>query len=119
MDLGISGLVSGFDWRSFVDQMVEIERAPQQRMRSEQSLLQQRNTSYSNIKTQLEKLKALSDSLKDPLFFDSRIAKSGDSTIDRNRYSGHGTRIIHPAFSQLATAAFNKALKLGGSERDE
>ena len=81
MDLGISGLVSGFDWRSLVDQLAEVERAPQQRMRSEQSLLQQRNTAYSNIKTQLEKLKALSDSLKDPLFFDSRLPKSGDSTI--------------------------------------
>jgi hypothetical protein len=30
IDLGLSGIVSGFDWRSFIDQMVEIQRQPEQ-----------------------------------------------------------------------------------------
>ena len=27
IDLSLSGLASGFDWKSFVDQMVQVERA--------------------------------------------------------------------------------------------
>ena len=43
IDLGISGLASGFDWKSFVDQMVTVERAPQTTMKDEQTAIDQRN----------------------------------------------------------------------------
>jgi len=36
MELGLSGLASGFEWKSVVDQLVEVERAPQRRARREQ-----------------------------------------------------------------------------------
>ena len=52
MDLGISGLASGFDWRTFVDQIVEVERAPQQRLLQEQSQIEIRKNAYGAIKTQ-------------------------------------------------------------------
>jgi flagellar hook-associated protein 2 len=117
MDLGISGLASGFDWLSLVDQLTEVERAPQQRMRSEQTLVQQRNTAYSDLKTQLEKLRVLSDSLKDPLFFDSRLAKSEDSTTGTaTATAGTALGTYNFAFSQLATAAIQQgSSNAGGS----
>ena len=50
MDLSLSGLASGFDWKSVVDQLVEIERAPQRRARSEQYDVSRRNQLLGNIK---------------------------------------------------------------------
>ena len=44
MDLGLSGLVSGLDWKTLVDQLAEAERAPQNRLRSDQSILKKQNT---------------------------------------------------------------------------
>ena len=29
MDLGVSGLASGFDWKTLVDQMIDVQRAPE------------------------------------------------------------------------------------------
>ena len=80
MDLGISGLVSGFDWRSLIDQLMQVERAPEQRERSNQDRLKQRNTAYSGIQTQLETLKTRIDALKDPVLFNSRLATPSDAT---------------------------------------
>lgn len=57
MDLGLSGLASGFDWRSLVDKLADVERTPQKRLRFEQSTLQTRNNAFGSIKTQLTVLK--------------------------------------------------------------
>jgi flagellar hook-associated protein 2 len=81
MELGLSGLASGFDWRSLVDQLVDIERTPQLRLRTEQNLLQQRNNAFASIKTQLGVLNNRLTSLKDPGFFDTRLPSVSDATV--------------------------------------
>ncbi|MBI3415585.1 MAG: flagellar filament capping protein FliD [Verrucomicrobia bacterium] len=105
-DLGVSGLASGFDWRSLVDQLTNLERAPEQRLQSEQSKLQQRNAGYANLQTQLSALKTRVDALKDPALFGRRATASGDSTVASATVSA-GTALGSYAFSftQLATAA--------------
>ncbi len=57
MDLGLSGLASGLDWKSLVDQLAEVERLPQKRLLAEQSALEGRNNAYGSIITQLGTLK--------------------------------------------------------------
>ena len=52
MDLGLAGLASGFDWRSLVDKLADVERTPQKRLRAEQSTLQNRNNAFGSVKTQ-------------------------------------------------------------------
>ena len=79
-DLGISGLASGFDWRSLVDQLAEVERAPQRRLRTEQTQLQQRNNAYASIATQLGVLNSRVIALKEPSLFDSRRTVVSDTT---------------------------------------
>src|SRR2546428_11552752 len=64
MDLQLSGLASGFDWLTLVDRITELERAPQTRLRSEQTLLNNRNTAYSSIVTELQTLQDKTDALK-------------------------------------------------------
>ena len=81
MDLGISGLASGFDWRSFVDQMMEVERAPQQRLRTEQNHIQERNNAFTSIKTQLSTLSARVIALKDVNLYSARTVTVADATL--------------------------------------
>ena len=58
MDLSLSGLASGFDWKSVVDQLVEIERAPQRRARREQYDVSRRNQLLGNIKDELSSVES-------------------------------------------------------------
>lgn len=106
MELGVAGLASGFDWRTLVEQITDVERTPQRRLITEQNTLQQRNNAYSSIKTQLAVLQSRVDVLKEPSFFEARLAVAGDATIasaSANAGAAQGTHAFN--FVQLATAA--------------
>jgi flagellar hook-associated protein 2 len=81
MDLGLSGLASGFDWKSVVDQLVEVERAPQRRARREQYEVSEKNRILSLIKDELSALQNKSKVLKDTHLYQSRTTSVSDSTI--------------------------------------
>jgi flagellar hook-associated protein 2 len=106
LDLGLSGLASGFDWRSLVDQLSEVERAPQRRMRSEQQTIQDRKAAYSSIATQLGVFQNRIEDLTDPNLFDSRLAKSSREEIAAALVES-GAALGNYAFHiiQLATAS--------------
>src|SRR6185503_4571958 len=106
LDLGLSGLASGFDWRGLVDQLVEVERAPQRRLFTEQQDLQTRKTAYNSIATQLSVLQNRVDELNDGKLFDSRLAKSSSEEIAAalaESGAALGTYAYH--IIQLATAS--------------
>ena len=63
MGLALSGLASGFDWKSIVDQLIEVSRAPQNRMRTEKSQLATKNSAISEIKGLVSSLKSSLTSL--------------------------------------------------------
>lgn len=106
MDLGLSGLVSGLDWKTLVDQLAEAERAPQNRLRSDQSILQKQNTAYASINTQLGKLQEKVTTLKDSLLFDSRLAgTSNEANATATTANGTALGAYVFNFTQLATAA--------------
>jgi flagellar hook-associated protein 2 len=81
MDLGVSGLASGFDWRTFVDQMADVQRAPETRLRGEQSTLQSRNDAYGKLVAELGNLKTRVTELKSASLFEGRLASVGDGTV--------------------------------------
>src|SRR5262249_49963310 len=81
MGISLSGLASGFDWQSLVTQLINADRAPETRMRAEQTTLQQQKTAYSNIQTQLTALQGKLQNLSSADLFDSRTSQSSDSTI--------------------------------------
>src|SRR6185503_9026274 len=81
MELRLAGLASNFDWEPLVEQLTDLERIPQQRLRAEQTLLQQRNTAYGAIVTQLQALKTKIDALKDPTLFSARQPKVADPAL--------------------------------------
>ena len=81
IDLGLSGLASGFDWKSFISQIAQASRAPETRLYEEQDTLKQRNNAFGGIKTQLSILQSRITTLKDPTLYDSRAATSSDATL--------------------------------------
>jgi flagellar hook-associated protein 2 len=117
MELGLSGLASGFDWRTLVDQLSEVERAPQRRLLTEQTKLQQRNSAYGSIKTQLGVLRNKITALKEASLFNSRLSTVGDSSVltaavTSSAVLGATTFNI----TQLATAASHQGATNAGTK---
>ena len=106
MDLSVSGLASGFDWKTLVSQLADAERLPQKRLRVEQGDIAERNSVYSSLKTQLTVLQSRVTSLKDSSLYSSRTTATGDSTIaSATADAGAATGNYVFNFTQLASAA--------------
>ena len=116
MDLNVSGLASGFDWKSMVDQLTNVERSPQRRMRSEQADIRAKNSAYTKLKSELDSLKSLSKGLKDTDFFDTRKVTSSESHITASATAGTSSGDYNFEIYQLATSAKQLgASDVGGS----
>ena len=106
IDLGLSGLSSGFDWRSLVDQLTQVERSPQTRLRTEQNTIDQRKNAYTSVTTQLTVLRNRITTLKDASLYSTRSLSVSDSTLATAGASAStplGSYVF--AISQLATSA--------------
>jgi len=121
MDLGVSGLASGFDWKSLVDQLVEVERAPEQRMLAEQDKLGLRNNAFSSLKTELTVLTNRIEDLKEATFFGSRLAESSNTSVGTASASANAPlgqyafNILHLATASVQNGASNIAAPLSSS----
>lgn len=107
-DLGLSGLASGFDWKSMVEQLMDVERAPQRRLRVEQNSLNNRNNLLGSLSSLLTTLQDKAKTLKETSLFDSRLAKSSDASASATAASATAAGNYKFEFYQLATAAAQK-----------
>jgi flagellar hook-associated protein 2 len=106
MELGLSGLASNFDWHSLIDQLSDIERVPQQRLLAEQNTLEERNTAYGSILTQLKVLQNRVTSLQSPGLFNARQSSVADATVATASVSTAALRGTYTfEIQQLASAA--------------
>jgi flagellar capping protein FliD len=106
MDLRLTGLASGFDWETLVSQLIELERAPQLRLRSEQTGLEERSIAYGGIVTQLNVLKNKVDALKDPVLFSARTSNVSDASVASTTVSANAAQGSYQfQFLQMATAS--------------
>ena len=105
MELNVSGLASGFDWKNMVDQLTAVERAPQRRMRVEQSGIRSKNTAYTRLKSELSSLKTKAEELKDTDFFDTRKVTSSQDHLTATATAGTSSGDYKFDIYQLATAA--------------
>ena len=80
MGLALSGLASGFDWKSLVDQLIETSRAPQNRMRREQSANATKTTALNEVKTLLSSLKSSLTPLSSTEAIQKKAATFADSS---------------------------------------
>ncbi len=81
-NFNVAGLASGFDWNSMVDQLMAIERIPQQRLRTEQGTNQKKLDALSTLKTKVEKLKTNTAALKESSLFNSKTAEVSDESLN-------------------------------------
>jgi flagellar hook-associated protein 2 len=77
--LQLSGLASGFDWKSFVDQIVSYERAPAARMQSDIAANQLKLTSLTGVENRVNDLRAAVKALNADDVFGARSAASASS----------------------------------------
>jgi flagellar hook-associated protein 2 len=104
----ISGLISGsFDWKSVVDQLIQIESTPVARLQTEESKNIDRLASLAALQTQMTDLKTASNALAAPGLFSGRSASS--STAGTNWTVSADTGAIRGSYdvavSQLATSS--------------
>ena len=112
----LTGLASGLDWRSLVDKLIAAERVPQDRLRSEKTLGQQKANVLDALKTSLTALQTSAQSLSSITgdIFSVRAAKIADSTSGWTASASSGAEVgTHTVdVTQLAT----KTLRTGTAD---
>ena len=105
--ISISGLISGsFDWKSVVDQLIQIESTPVARLEAEESTNIDRLASLNSLQTDLTALQTASKALSADGLFSKRSASSSttDSNWSTTAASGATVGSASIAVTQLATA---------------
>ncbi|MFM8982448.1 MAG: flagellar cap protein FliD N-terminal domain-containing protein [Spartobacteria bacterium] len=82
MGLALSGLASGFDWKSIVDQLIEVSRAPQNRMRKDQSANATKTSALNDINGLLSSLKSSLTSLSSTEALQKKSATFSNTTTN-------------------------------------
>ncbi len=77
--LQLSGLASGFDWKTVVDQLIQLERVPQNRLISQQQVNSLKLSALDDLEGRLENLADALEDLQDSDLFFGRNATIGDS----------------------------------------
>lgn len=105
--LSLSGLASGFDWKSLVEQLMEVEQVRVTRLEKEQATNTQRSSALSTLGTKLTALRTASDALKDVSAFSGRKVTSGttDSSWTLSSTAGSTAGSYRVAVTKLATAS--------------
>ena len=104
----ISGLISGsFDWKSVVDQLIQIESTPIARLQTEESKNIDRLAALAGLQTQMTDLQTASKALAAAGLFSSRTASSSTtgSNWATSAASGATNGSYSIAVTQLATAS--------------
>lgn len=116
--MGVSGLASNFDWRSLIDRLSQVERAPQARLRIDQQLIEARKSAYGSLTTQLSVLHNRVKELNDPALYDARTATSSNEEFakalvqSRASLGSYAFHIIQRANASIRQGAADMALAL-------
>ena len=106
MELNLSGLASGFDWKSMVDQLTDLERLPQKRLLVQQSGIFEKKSTYSSLTTELNVLKGRLESLATGDLFDQRTVGNSDDTVATASVEASGLQGTYAIqVTQMATAS--------------
>jgi flagellar hook-associated protein 2 len=107
--LQLTGLASGLDWRSLVDKLISVERLPQDRLRAQKNLGQQKTNVLDALKTSLTELQKSVQSLAGGTndVFAARTAKVANAASGWTASAGASTEVGSYVVdvTQLATKA--------------
>lgn len=77
----VSGLTSGIDYNTMIDQIMALERQPITRMQSQQADYNKTISVYGDLSSKLAALKTAAEGLKTATSFYARTASSSDATV--------------------------------------
>ncbi len=100
--LQLSGLASGFDWKSFVDTIMDLERAPAARLETEKSNNLVRVSALTTVESSLTALRTAVADLNTPAAFGVRTVSAGSWTATAAAGSATGAHTFN--VTRLATA---------------
>lgn len=105
-NLAITGLASGLNWSTVIQELANAERAPETQWRTTQTQENNQNAAYATISNDLGTLQLDIQALQDPTLYASTVASSSSPGV-ATANAGSGTAVGTYAFniSSLATAA--------------
>jgi len=103
--LQLAGLVSGFDWKSFVDQIISLERTPATSLQTEINRNQQKTTALNGVESRLNDLQSASKALNADGVFNSRAATVTGTGWSATADGTAATGAYSFAVSQAATTS--------------
>src|SRR3954452_11908972 len=105
--INFGGLASGLDTNTIIDQLMAIERQPQNRLKLKQQQVDARKSALNDVMTRLKNLQTASQDLKSPtLWLDTQTVDVNDATkMAVTRTGGAGTGAYQVTVTQLASAS--------------
>ncbi|MDX2186042.1 MAG: flagellar filament capping protein FliD [Opitutaceae bacterium] len=103
----LSGLISGFDWQTFIDTIIAAESKPITNLQVEKANNTRKSTALSSLGTKMQELQTASNALKADGLFTSRTSKSttADSTWASSASTGTTAGSYKINVTQLASNA--------------
>lgn len=105
--LQVAGLASNFDWKSFVDQIMEVERSPAARLESEKEKNTTKVNLLTTLGTRIASVQESAQALKSAALFNKRSASSSTSgsTWSSSAADSTASGAYKISVSRLATTA--------------
>src|SRR3954463_16489198 len=105
--ISFGGLASGLDTNSIIDQLMAIERQPQDKLKLRQTTIDARKSALSDVASRLKNLRLAAQDLKSPtLWLDTQTIDVNDSTkVAATRTGGAGTGGYQVVVNTLASAS--------------
>jgi flagellar hook-associated protein 2 len=105
--ISFGGLASGLDTNAIVDQLMALERQPQNRLKLRQGQIDAHKSALNDVASRLKNLRIAAQDLKSPtLWLDTQTVEAGDATkIAATRTGGAGTGAYQVQITQLASAS--------------
>ncbi len=102
----LTGLVSGFDWGSFINQIIQADSAPITALQTKQNTNSIQVSALNTLNTNLTSLQTSLNTLNDPTLFNQRTIASTTANTTWGLTAANGTTTGSYLFnvSQLATA---------------
>src|SRR3954452_18606255 len=105
--INFGGLASGLDTNTIVDQLMAIERQPQNRLKLRQGQIDAPKNALNDVMSRLKNLRLAAQDLKSPtLWLDTQTVDVNDATkVAVTRTGGAGTGAYQLTVTQLASSS--------------
>jgi flagellar hook-associated protein 2 len=118
MGMALSGLASGFDWKSIVDQLIEVSRTPQNRMRTEKTANASKSNAINEIKGLISTFKGSLTSLASEEALYKKSVTFKDSTTNWKASASKETPAGEYKFNLVTPATTSKLIGSGDMVND-